>query len=105
MDAEIIAFQPFRAHYQHACAIASLQALDGHGDAALATLLPILEVNRKLEPSSRTLVRSMLARVGQRMAIETAAFVLDTTAVSPDSRARFASALVGCSVTYCRCSR
>lgn len=94
-DAEIIAFQPVRTLYQHACAIASLQALDGNGDAAIESLLPVLEVSRKLEPSSRTLVRSMLARVAQKMALETAAFVLDTTTVSPAARARFASALTG----------
>jgi hypothetical protein len=92
-DAEIIAFQPIRTLCQHACAIASLQALDGHGDAAIETLLPILEVSYKLELSSRTLVRSMIGIVGKKIAIETAQFVLDTAVVSPDVRGRFATAL------------
>jgi hypothetical protein len=94
-DAEIMGFQPVREFAHHACAIASLQALDGDGEAAFATLLPLLEVSRKLEPSSRTLVRFMIARVVQRMALETAAFVLDTTSVSPVTRERFAAALTG----------
>jgi hypothetical protein len=95
MDAELITFAPFRAISQHACAIASLQAIDGKGDAAFETLLPILQVSRKLEPSSRTLVRFMVARVMQKLALEAATFVLDTTPVSPAARARFASALTG----------
>lgn len=94
-NAEIVAFGPFRSYSQHAIAIAGLQALDGHGDDALATLLPVLEVSRKLEPSARTLVRFMIARVIQKMAIESAAFVLDTTPVSPASRARLKAALSG----------
>jgi len=94
-DAEIISFQPIRAIDQHACAVASLQALDGHGDEAFATLLPMLQVNRKLEPSSRTLVRFMIARVGERMAMTTAGFVLDHTAVSSAAKAKFAAALAG----------
>jgi hypothetical protein len=95
VDAEIITFAPIRALTQHACAIASLQALDGNGDAAMETLLPILEVSRKLEPSARTLVRFMIARVAQKLALETAAFVLDTVPVSPSTRARLAGALTG----------
>lgn len=95
LDAEIMAFAPVRSYSQHAVAIAGLQALDGHGDEAFATLQPLLEVSRKLEPSARTLVRFMIARVMQRMALETAGWVLDRTAVSPAARARFAAALAG----------
>jgi hypothetical protein len=95
LDAEIMTFAPVRVLSQHACAIASLQALDGNGDAAIATLMPILEVSRKLEPSSRTLVRSMMARVAQKLALETAWFVLGAAEVSPVSRARLSRALVG----------
>ncbi len=95
IDAEIMAFAPVRSYSQHAVAIAGLQALDGHGDEAFATLQPLLEVSRKLEPSARTLVRFMIARVMQRMAVETATFVLDRTTVSPPARARFAAALTG----------
>lgn len=94
-DAEIMAFGPVRTYTQHAVAIAGLQALDGQGDAAFATLQPLLEVSRKLEPSARTLVRFMIARVAQKMTLETAAFVLDHATVSPAARARFAAALSG----------
>lgn len=93
MDAEMITFVPFRTCFQHACAIASLQALDGDGEAAMATLLPILEVSRKLQPASRTLVRTMLAIATEKMGLETAAFVLDTVTVPPAVRARMAKAL------------
>lgn len=94
-DAEIISFQPIRAISQHACAIASLQALDGRGDEAFATLLPVLQVSRKLEPSSRTLVRLMIARIVERLTMATAVFVLDHATVSPAAKAKFAAALVG----------
>ena len=94
-DAEILAYEPIRTLYRHACAVASLQALDGHGDTAVETLLPVLEFGLKLAPSSRTLVRSMVAIVAQKMAIETAVFVLDTTTVSPAIRTRLANALIG----------
>jgi hypothetical protein len=93
IDAELVTFQPIRSLAQHACAIASLQALDGHGDEALATLLPVLQVSRKLEPSSRTLVRLMIARTVERLAVTTADFVTRQTAVSPAAKSRFAAAL------------
>jgi hypothetical protein len=94
-DAEILAFEPMRSYSQHAIAIAGLQTIDGQGDAAFATLQPLLEVSRKLEPSARSLVRFMIARVIQRQALEAAAFVLDHTPVSPAARTRFAAALAG----------
>ena len=94
-DAEIPAFLPLRTLAQHAIAIASLQALDGRGDDAIDTLLPILQVARKLQPYSRTLVRSMMAVVIEHMSLDTAAFILDTAPVSPAARARLAAALQG----------
>jgi hypothetical protein len=75
--------------------MASLEALDGHGDQAIDTLLPTLEVGRKLAPYSRTLVRMMIAVVIEKMAIQTANFILDTTPVSAGARARLADALKG----------
>lgn len=103
-DGEILAFAPIRALSQHACAIASLQALDGHGDDAIDTLVPMIEVSRKLIPSSRTLVRSMIAIVAEKSALETADFVLNATEVSPAARTRLAHALSGGmeSETICR---
>lgn len=94
-DAEIMAFQPVRSYSQHAAAIASLQAIDGRGDDAMATMLTLLEVSRKLEPSSRSLVRFMLARVMQNLALKTAAFILDTTRVSAAARSRLLTAVTG----------
>ena len=73
--------------------MAGLQAIAGHGDDAIATLLPLLEVSRKLEPSSRSLVRAMFSRVMQDVGLSTARFVLDTAPVSPAMRARLASSL------------
>ncbi len=92
-SAEILAFGAVRAMARQASMVAGLQALDGQGDAAFATLLPVLEVGRKLEASSRLLVTFMIARVVQRFALDAAGFVLDTTTVSPAARARFAAAL------------
>jgi hypothetical protein len=94
-DADIMAFAPVRHYSQHAAAIASLRAIDGRGDEAMAIVLPLLEVSRKLEPSSRTLVRFMIARVIQRIALQTATFVLDTTEVSTAHRAQLLAATSG----------
>jgi hypothetical protein len=94
-DGEILTFQIFRTMTQHSLAIASLQAIDGHGDQAIDTLLPTLEVGRKLPTYSRTLVRAMIAVVIEKMSIATANFILDTTPVSPEARARLAAALKG----------
>jgi len=91
-DAEIITFGPFRSYTHHVCEIAGLQAIAGKGDEAIATLLPLIQVSRKLEPSSRSLVRSMVARVMQGIALETTRFVLDTTKVSPAMREQLAAA-------------
>jgi hypothetical protein len=94
-DAEILSFQPIRAVTQHACAIASLQALDGHGDEALATLLPVLQVSRKLQPSSRTLVRLMMGRIVEGLSMTTADFILEHATVSPAAKEKLAAALAG----------
>ncbi|MEO6993594.1 MAG: hypothetical protein ABI273_08185 [Lacunisphaera sp.] len=88
LDAEIITFLPLRSYSQHAAAIAGMQAIAGHGDDAIATLLPPVKVSRKLEPYSRSLVRTMISRVMQNVALSTARFVLDTTPVSPEMRKR-----------------
>ncbi len=85
----ILAFQPIRTYAQYATAYAGLQALDGRGDEALATLANLYDVARKMEPNSRTLVRAMIAKVIQKMALQTAGFVLDHATVSPVARAAF----------------
>lgn len=94
-DADIMRHDVWRVLAQEVCASASLQALNGHGDEAVATLLPLLEVSRKLEPSARTLVRFIIARTVQRLALETAGFILDQGPVSPAARQRLAAALEG----------
>ena len=94
-DAEISAFKVFRVLTRETIGTASLQAIDGHGDQAIDTLLPLLRVAIKLQPESRTLVRSMIAVVTERLSLETAGFILDTTEVSPAARARLAEALKG----------
>ena len=92
-SAPILAFQPVRTLTQFTVAVASLQALDGHGDEAMATLARLYDVARKFEPNSRTLVRAMIAKVIQKMALQTGGFVLDHAAVSPAGRAAFAAEL------------
>lgn len=92
-SANLPTFNVWRTLSQRTCGLATLQALDGHGDEAFATLLPMLDVSRKLQLSSRTLVRTMIAIVSERMCLETAALVLDQTPVSAGSRTRLAAAL------------
>lgn len=90
----IISFQPIRAYTQTVAAVAGLEAVEGNGDAAFAILQPAIEVARKLEPSSRSLIRSMISRTSQRLIIDAATYVLDTTEVPPEAKARFAEALI-----------
>ena len=95
MDAEVLAFQSIRTISQHTIAIASLQAIDGHGDDAIDTVVPIIQIGRKLQPYSRTLVRSMIGGVIEHIGMSTASFILNTTAVSPAAKSRLAAALQG----------
>ena len=92
-SANITTFTVWRTLSKHTCAMATLLALDGRGDEAIALLVPQLEVSRKLQLSSRTLVRTMIAVVVERVTLQTAALVLDRTPVSVASRARLAAAL------------
>lgn len=91
--ADIPSFFVWRFLSQRTCAIASLQALDGRGDEAIATLLPMLEVSRKFETSSRTLVRTMIARVIQKMCYQNAAFILERGKPGAAARARLLAAI------------
>jgi len=87
-EANSLAFLPWRQLTFHTCAFATLQALDGHADDAMATLLPLLDVSRKLQPSSRTLLRDMTAEMAERLTLLTAAIVLDRGAISAATRDR-----------------
>ncbi len=95
LDLTMIWYPVRLAYAQNAMAIASLRAIDGQGDAALAGLLPLLEVGGKLEISARARYHFAAAREMQRSAILAAGFVLDTTPVSAATRMRFAAALSG----------
>ena len=63
-------------------------ALEGRGDEALAEIGTLLGASQKLIPHSRTILRRMIAIVLQRLAINTANFVLDSAKTSPEARAR-----------------
>ncbi|HEY4301673.1 MAG TPA: hypothetical protein VGM73_12430 [Candidatus Didemnitutus sp.] len=88
LDPDSVGLQSWRTLAYHVCATATGQALDGHGDEAVATLVPLVDVNRKLPIYSRTLLRSMTAEVMERLALQTAAIVLDRATVSPAARER-----------------
>lgn len=93
IDAPIMRFQPFRRYLQLATARAGLRVLDGDGDGAVAELLPLLRVSRKVRTGSRTLVRFMVAMVAEREAMRTLRFVLKSSAVSASSRQAAIAAL------------
>lgn len=87
--------RPFKALVQTGCAEAGLLALDGHSDDAIAVLLPILKVSRKLEASARTPNRCYTARFGLGQTVAVSRFVLAHTSVSSEKRAALAAALDG----------
>lgn len=93
ITAPTIQFQVWRALSQRTCAQATLLALDGKNDEAIETLVPLLECARWLQVSSRTLVRSMIGLVVERMCLEAASLVLDQGAISATSRARLLQAI------------
>ena len=94
-DADIPSTLVFRTMSQWGWAMAGLQAIDGRGDDAIDTLIPILQVGRKLQPSARTLVRMMLGITIEAGSMRTAEWILDHAEVSPAARARLAAALQG----------
>lgn len=94
-DANIITFQVWRLLSQRALHIAGLHVLDGSPDAAVDTLLPILQAGRKLQPSARTLVRFMVAVVIEKMTIMMATDLVQNTQLSAASRAKLAAAIAG----------
>lgn len=89
----IPAFQPLRAVSQASAAQASILALDGRRDEAVALLLPVLAAGQKLEVHARTVVRRMLAIVIQRNALAALSFVLDQGPLEDATRQRLAVAL------------
>lgn len=97
--ADIPDFRAWRLLSQHLCAHAAGLAADGRSDEALLALVPLLEAGRKLQTSSRSLVRTMMGVTVERMAFDTAALVLDQGAVAPETRARVRAALGTVSAT------
>ncbi|MBI5380546.1 MAG: hypothetical protein HZA31_01470 [Opitutae bacterium] len=95
LKADFISFQVWYSMAQRCCAIAGLQALDGQGDAAVATLLPALQLGRKLQPASRTLIRTLIGRAVEKMAMQTASFILDHATLSASAWAQLTAALAG----------
>ena len=94
-DAPLIKYLPFRVTIRLACARATLLATDGKGDEAMEVLLPYLRVCFKLEPASRTLVRSMIARSGLGTTMRTASYIVAHSPVSPERKAQLAAVLAG----------
>lgn len=93
IDAPLVAYQMHRALAVLHVERAGLLALDGRGDEAIALLIPVLEVNRKLIVHARTLVRSMVGLACRTVALDGVEFVLARTTVSPAMRAKLVSAL------------
>ena len=94
-NANIVSFGVWRKMSQRSCAVAALQALEGRGDEAMATLLSVIKLGRNLQRDGRTLVRVMIGVVLEKMGEQTAAFVLDRAKVSAASRASLAAVLTG----------
>ncbi len=92
-SANLITFGVWRALSKFACAKATLLSLDGHGEEAVAILAEQLSVSRRLQRSSRTLVRTMVAVVVERLALETLVIVNERTPFSVASKARLETAL------------
>ena len=99
LDAPLLKFHPFRTTLQMASAQATLLAMDGRGDEAIDLLLPYIRVCYKLEPASRTLMRSAIARSGLGLTLDTARYVVDHGNVSPEGKARLAAVLREASAT------
>jgi hypothetical protein len=92
-SANVMTFNIWRTLSQRICAIATLFAMDGKGDQAIECLVPLLQTARKLQLPSRTLVRTMVGVVIERMALETAGIVLNQAPVSDACRTRLAAAI------------
>ncbi len=72
---------------------ATLLALDGRGDEAIATLLPMLDVSWKMQVNARTIERAQIGFTARRIALRAVVNTLHHTPVSPAMRARLEVAL------------
>jgi hypothetical protein len=91
--ADIPDFRAWRILSQHVCAHAAGLALDGRRDEALLALVPLLETGRKLQTTSRSLVRTMMGVTIERMAVDTALLAVGEGAVAPATGDRVRAAL------------
>ncbi len=92
-SANLITFGVWRSLSKLTCAKATLLALDGDGEDAIALLAQQLGISRRLQRSSRTLVRTMIAVVVERMDLETLAVVMQKTPLSAANKSRLEAAL------------
>lgn len=92
-NSEMLAFAPIRAVTQRAAGIARIRAIEGEGEAAVAVILPVIHVARRLEMTSRTMVRTMIARLMLKAAVKELEFVLDRCVLAPATRATLVAAL------------
>jgi hypothetical protein len=91
--ADVVSFRVWMALSQRSSARAIGLAMDGKGDDAIDTLVPLIEVARKLQPYSRTLVRGMVGVHVEKVALEAAGSILDRVQVSAAARGRLLAAL------------
>lgn len=94
-DANLMRFDVWRVLERRLRAKATLLAMDGKGDEAIDTLLPLIAVSQRLQQTGRTLVRVMIAVTIERSAVESACWVLETAPVSPARRAQLAALMTG----------
>jgi hypothetical protein len=77
-------FRALRATCFLHCAYASLLAIEGRGDEAVAVLRPMLSVGRKLQPAARGVTRLSTGIVCQHACQNAAQFILQSAAPTPD---------------------
>jgi hypothetical protein len=90
---ETLLFRVHRSFARLGRAQSGLLTLAENRDAAVATVLPILEVGRKIQTHARNQARAMIGLFIRREALRAIAFALDRGSVSPAMQARLAAAL------------
>lgn len=93
LGAPFVSFRQLRPTARFMTWHAGLLALDGRGDEALAELTILLEASQKLIPESRMLVRVMIARILNKMALQATDFVLDVGETTSAGRVAFLAVL------------
>ncbi len=91
-NAPRLALNPVDTVVNLGCAEALILARDGHGDEAIAHLVPLLAVARKLDETAVQIPRYMVARRQIQLVTSTARYVLRHATVSPAARSALAAA-------------